>query len=154
MDVKFTNILKFILGGDPTPEERKLLFKEAAFMALARATSADTNIQNVEVETVQQVLNKVTGEDVTLADIRLAARSDLFERQPLEKYLSGVGGKLDAGQRVAILHGLGEVIRSDQRISPSETRYFDMVAHALKATPSEIFGLAADGPQPIDWPKA
>ncbi len=154
MDVKFTNILKFILGGDPTPEERKLLFKEAAFMALARATSADTNIQPVEVETVQRVLKKVTGEEVTLSNIRVAARSDLFEKQPLEKYLSGVGGKLEAGQRVAILHSLGEVIRSDERISLFETHYFDMVANALKATPSEIAGLVADSPQPIDWPNA
>ncbi len=154
MDVKFTNILRFILGGDPTPEERKQLFKEAAFMALARATSADTNIQRVEVETVQRILKKVTGEEVTIADIRVAARSDLFENQPLEKYLSGVGRKLESAQRVAILHSLGEVIRSDERISSSETDYFDVVANALKATPSEIAGLVADSPQPIDWPNA
>ncbi len=154
MDVKFTNILRFILGGDPTPEERKLLFKEAAFMALARATSADTNIKHVEVETVQRVLKKVTGEEVTLSNIRVAARSDLFERQPLEKYLSGVGGKLEPGHRMAILRSLGEVIRSDERISPSETDYFDVVANALKATPSEIAGLVAESPQPIVRPNA
>ena len=40
--VDFGNILKFLRGGEPTPEERKQLFKEVAIMALARATSADT----------------------------------------------------------------------------------------------------------------
>ncbi len=152
--VDFGNILKFVRGGEPTPEEKKQLFKEATLMALARATSSDTNIQNVEVEAVQKILIKVTGEEVSAADIRVAAESELFEKQPLEKYLSGVGRKLEAKDRMTIMHSLAEVIRSDERVSHFETDYFDMVARALQATPSEIFGLAADGPQPIDWPKA
>ncbi len=148
----FANILKFIRGGDPTPEEKKQLFKEAAFMALARATSADTNIKHVEVKTVQQILMNVTGEEVSIAEIRVAARSDLFEKQPLEKYLSGVGRKLEASDRTTIMQSLAEVIRSDERVSPFETDYFDMVANALKATPSEIVGLVAEEPQPIFRP--
>ena len=147
--VDFGNILKFVSGGEPTPEERKQLFKEAALMALARATSADTNIHLLEVEAVQQILKKVTGEEVSGADIRIAAKSELFEKQPLEKYLSGVGRKLEAKDRMTILHSLAEVIRSDERVSHFETDYFDMVANALKATPSEIVGLVAEAPRPI-----
>jgi uncharacterized tellurite resistance protein B-like protein len=141
---EFKNVLKFIRGGNPTPEERKQLFKEAALMALARATNADTNMRHVEIETVQRVLMGLTGEEVTLADIRVAARSDVFERQPLQKYLSGVGRKLDTGDRVSLLGALADVVRSDERISHFETDYFDMVAAALSATPSEIAGLVAD----------
>ena len=48
--VEFDGILKFIGGGKPTPEERRELFKEAALMALARATSVDANIKKIEVE--------------------------------------------------------------------------------------------------------
>ena len=147
--VDFGNILKFVRGGQPSPEEKKQLFKEAALMALARATSADTNVHHLEVEAVQQILRKVTSEEVSVADIRVAAGSELFEKQPLEKYLSGVGRKLEARDRMIILHSLAEVIRSDERVSHFETDYFDMVANALKATPSEIIGLVAEAPQPI-----
>ena len=147
--VDFGNILKFIRGGEPTPEEKKQLFKEAALMALARATSADTNIHHLEVEAVQQILKRVTGEEVSVADVRVAAGSELFEKQPLEKYLSGVGRKLEAGDRMTIMHSLAEVIRSDERVSRFETDYFDMVANALKATPSEIMGLVVEAPQPL-----
>jgi uncharacterized tellurite resistance protein B-like protein len=142
----FKSILKFIRDGDPTPEEEKQLFKEAALMTLARATSADTHIHHVEVKTVQQILLEVTGEEISVADIRVAARSDLFEKKPLEKYLSGVGRKLEAADRATIMQSLAAVIRSDERISHFETDYFDIVANALKATPSEIAGLVAAKP--------
>ena len=147
--VDFGNILKFIRGGEPTPEEKKQLFKEAVLMALARATSADTNIHHLEVEAVQQILKRVTGEEVSVADVRVAAGSELFEKQPLEKYLSGVGRKLEAGDRMTIMHSLAEVIRSDERVSRFETDYFDMVANALQVTPSEIMGLVVEAPQPL-----
>ncbi len=144
--VKFGNILKFIRGGEPTSVEKQQLFKEAALMALARATSADTNIQRVEVEAVQRILKKITGEEVSVADVRVAASSELFEKQPLEKYLSGVGRKLETKDRLIILYSLAEVIRSDERVSHFETDYFDLVANALKATPSEIIGLVSEAP--------
>ncbi len=145
--VKFGNILKIIRGGEPTPEEKRQLVKETALMALARATSADTNIQRVEVRAVQQILKNMTGEEVSVADIRVAADSELFEREPLEKYLSGVGRKLEAKDRMTIIRSLAEVIRSDERVSHFETDYFDMVANALKATPSEIIGFVSEDPQ-------
>ncbi len=147
--VDFGSILKFLGGGEPSPEEKEQLFKEAALMALARATSADTNIHHLEVEAVQQILKQLTGEEVSVADIRVAAESELFERQPLEKYLSGVGRKLEGRDRMIIMQGLAQVIRSDERVSHFETDYFDMVANAMNVTPSEIMGLVAEAQQPI-----
>ena len=64
-----------------------------------------------------------------------------FERSPLEKYLSSVGHKLDSESRVTILKYLADVVRADGRVSHFETDYFDMVAGALNATPSELVGL-------------
>lgn len=142
----FRSILKFVTGGEPTPEERRELFKEAALMALARATIADTHIEAREVAAVQAVLERITGDRVEIADIQLAARSELFERQPLSKYLSDVGRKLEPTDRTAIVHGLADVIRSDKHVSFFETAYFDNVATALGATPSEIIGLIAEPP--------
>ena len=137
--VEFKNILKFVR--EPTAEEKRELFKEVALMALARATSADTNIKTVEVKLVQEILTRITAEEISLADIKTAAQSELFEKQPLDRYLAAVGRRLDQDQRVTLLACLTEVIHIDERVSHFETDYFDMVARALNATPSELGGL-------------
>lgn len=145
----FKNVLRFMGAGKPTAEEKKELFKEVTLMTLARATSADTNVKTVEVQTVQAILKSVTGEEISAADIRVAADSELFEKRPLERYLADIGRKLDADERATILRCLADVIRSDDRISHFETDYFDMVGRALKATPSEIAGLVAEPALPV-----
>jgi uncharacterized tellurite resistance protein B-like protein len=142
--VEFKSVLKFIRGGKPSPEEQKELYKEAALMTLARATSVDAHIKKVEVEVVQRILAEATGEEISGADIRTAAKSEIFLRKPLEKYLADFGRKLDVEGRMSIMHYLAEVLESDEQITDSETAYFDMVAKALKATPSEIMGLGWD----------
>ncbi len=138
------NVLKIFQGGESSDEEKQELFKEVLLMTLARATSADTNTKAVEVEAVQRVLGQVLGENVELAEIRVAANSEAFERTPLEKYLAKVGQKLGATQRTILIESLTEVIRSDVRISPFEIKYFNMVCEALDATPAELVGLASD----------
>ncbi len=143
--VRFENILKaFRAGGEPTPEEKEGLFREVVLMTLARATSADYNIERVEVETVQRIVKEVTDVDVSADDVNVAANSHMFEREPLESYLSGVGRKIDASQRAMIMRCLADVIRSDQKTNLSEAKYFDMVARALDATPSEIAGFVPE----------
>jgi len=122
-------------------EEKQDLYKEVVLMTLARATSADTNVHPVEVETVQSTFKSLTGEDVSAADIRLASGSALYETAPLGRYLSRAAGKLNAEERVSIVRALAEVIRSDVRISPFERDFFNNVAVALKLTPSELVGL-------------
>ncbi|MCZ6643481.1 MAG: TerB family tellurite resistance protein [Gammaproteobacteria bacterium] len=140
----FTNVLKIFQGGEPSPEEKQELFKEVLLMTLARATSADTNTKVVEVEAVQRVLGEVLGENVEATEIRVAAKSEAFEKTPLEKYLVKVGHKLDDKDRAVIIKSLTEVIRSDVRISPFEIEYFNMVSDALGATPAELVGLSSD----------
>jgi uncharacterized tellurite resistance protein B-like protein len=139
----FKSILRFLAGGEPSPQERAELFREAALMALARATNADTHIKPIEVETVQRILKEVTGDDFATSEIQVAAKSAVFETKPLDRYLSGIGRKLDSKQRSTLVCALAEVIRSDDRISHFETDYYDMVAKALGASPSEIAGLAS-----------
>lgn len=139
--VAFKSILKIFGGGKPSPEEKQQLFNEVLLMTLARACSADTNIQSVEVETVQKILQQETGEDISLGKIRVAADSELFESTPLEKYLSKVGNKLDTHDRVKIAQALASVIKSDVRVSSFEISFFNMVAKALKITPAELVGL-------------
>jgi len=72
-------VMKIFGGTDPSPEEQAQLAKEVMLMTLARATAADTNIKNIEVEKVREVLLARTGEDFPAADVRVAANSAIYE---------------------------------------------------------------------------
>jgi len=113
-------------------------------MVLARVTRADSNIEKVEIEKVQEVLKTELGQDISAAEIRTAASSEIFETQSLERYLSTATRKLDERERIVILTSLASVIRSDEHIRSFELDFFDKVALALRATPSEIAGLISD----------
>ena len=139
-----SNVLKIFRGTDLTPEEKNELFREVLLMTLARASSSDANIAPVEVETVKAIVEKSTGREISAADVRVAAASELYETAPLEKYLSSCGRKLDATSRVTTVQALAEVIKSDTQITSREVQFFDMVALALAVTPAELAGLIAD----------
>ena len=135
------NLLKIFNGADPTPEEKQALFKEAAIMTIARATASDMNIKEIEVETVQQIVSRITREDISSADVRMAANSKLFESAPLDKYLAKTGSQLAITDRLIIVRALAEVILSDKRVSHAEVDFFNMVAGAFNLTPAELAGL-------------
>ena len=138
-----SNVLSIFGGSEPDPEKQKELFKEVLLMTLARASSSDSNIQQIEVESIQGILKQETGEEFSVADVRKAARSDLYETVPLRKYLSSASRKLESEDRVTIIQTLAEVIRSDTEVSVLEIDFFNSVAEALKATPAELIGLSA-----------
>ena len=137
-----SNVLSIFGGSEPDPEKQKELFKEVLLMTLARASSSDSNIQQIEVESIQGILKQETGDEFSVADVRKAARADLYETVPLPKYLSSASRKLKSEDRVTIIQTLAEVIRSDTEVSVLEIDFFNSVAEALKATPAELIGLS------------
>lgn len=138
-----SNVLAIFRGGKSDPAKQKELFKEVLLMTLARASSADTAIHKIEVESIRGILKRETGEEFSVADVRKAARSDLYEDVPLAKYLGSVAKKLAPKDRVRIVQTLAEVIRSDTEISALEVDFFNSIAKALKATPAELMGITA-----------
>ena len=139
-----SNVLSIFGGGEPDPEKQKELFKEVLLMTLARASSSDASIQQIEVESIRGILKRETGDDFSVADVRKAARSDLYETVPLGKYLASASRKLSSQDRVKIIQTLAEVIRSDTQISVLEVDFFNTIAGALKATPAELMGITAN----------
>lgn len=135
------SILKIFGGSAPSPEERQQVVKEALLMTLARASSSDTNIDPVEISSVQRIIKEATGEDVSEADVRVAASSEIFETTPLDSALAKLSHALDSSSRALIANSLADVIKSDTRVSEQEADFFDRVAHALKIRPSELVGL-------------
>ena len=137
------NVLKVFGGAKPGPDERHELLKEVLLMTLARASSSDSNTNPVEVDTVQRVLKDVTGEDISSADIRVAAASEIFESAPLERYLSSVASSLTAHDRVTVAQSLAKVIKSDVEVSEAEVEFFNKIVDALEISPAELAGLVA-----------
>ena len=135
------NVLNIFGGADVSEDQQNELFKEVLLMTLARAADADINIQTVEIEKIQQILKSNTGEEFSSADIREAARSELYAQATLRKYLGSVNKKMSAEHRALTIQALAEVFRSDSNVSVLEIDFFDRVAVALQVTPSEIAGL-------------
>jgi len=134
-------VLKIFGGHGISEEERTELFEEVLLMVLARASSSDSSIQKIEIQTIQDIVERETGNAVSEQDVRKAARTELYESTPLEKYLSSAAKKLADRDRVAIVQLLAEVIKSDTTVSVLEIDFFNKIAAALHATPAEIAGL-------------
>ena len=137
------NVLNIFGGKEITEDHQNELFKEVLLMTLARAADADINIQTVEVERIQKILKDHTGDDFSSADVRVAARSELYAEASLRKYLGSVRSKMTAAHRAETVQALADVFRSDSNVSVLEVDFFNGVANALQVTPAEIAGLVA-----------
>lgn len=137
------NVLKIFGGSDISANQESELFKEVLLMTLARAANADVSIQNVEVDRIRQILKDHTGENFSAADIRVAARAELYAEATLIKYLNSVYKKLSDAHRTETIQALADVFRSDSSVSVLEVDFFDSVAKALHIKPSQIAGLVA-----------
>ena len=122
-------------------KDEEVLFKEVILLVLARATRADSNVESIEVEHIQKALKELTGEEFSRGDILTASSSEIYETQSLDRTLANAARKLGQQKRSVILSCLADLIRADSSIRDQELEFFDQVATALKATPSEIAGL-------------
>ena len=135
------HVLKLLGGGAAEPEDQQDVFNETVLLVLSRATDSDANIKPIEIDTVREIIAKTTGEEVSAADVRVAAHSKIYEDAPLERNLARVAEKLDVQDRVKIAKALAEVILSDERVTAKEVRFFNAVAGALALTPATLSGL-------------
>tara|TARA_B100000161_G_scaffold143563_1_gene102050 strand:+ start:51 stop:482 length:432 start_codon:yes stop_codon:yes gene_type:complete len=134
------NVLK-VFGAKPTEQEQSALAEEVMLMTLSRATAADTNIKEVEVDMVRSVLEKHLGKNYSSADIRIAANSEMYEVAPLQEYLASASSKMRSTDKVQTIQALAEVINVDGRVNAMEIAFFNEVATALALTPAQIMGL-------------
>lgn len=136
-----TNVLKIFGGSDVSAGDENDLFEETLLMTLARAADADINIQHVEVERIQEILKKHTGKEFSSADIRVAAREELYAEATLVRYLRRAEKGLTEAHCSEIVQALTEVFRSDSSVSALEVDFFNNVVGALNVSPAQIAGL-------------
>jgi uncharacterized tellurite resistance protein B-like protein len=137
------NVLNIFGGSEVTDDQQNDLFKEVLLMTLARAADADINIQNVEVDRIREIIKAHTGEDVSAADVRVAARAELYAESNLRKYLAKVGKRMKPAHRAKVVGALTDVFRSDADVSVLEIDFFNRTVEAIGATAAEIAGLTA-----------
>ena len=135
--VDFSSVSRIFGGSSASKKTQDELYKEVLLTTLARASRADANIHPVEIETIQQIMLRETGQDITEIDIRKASRSDLYESANLRKYLRGVQGRLNDENKTTILRALVDVIKSDTQINVLEIDFFNRVVEALRITPAK-----------------
>jgi uncharacterized tellurite resistance protein B-like protein len=135
------NVLSIFGGSEFSDDQQNELFKEVLLMTLARAADADINIQSVEVDRIRQILKELTGEDFSAADVRVAARAELYAEANLRKYLGSVQKKMKDDHRALTIQALADVMRSDEEVSVLEIDFFNRTATALGVTPAQIAGL-------------
>jgi uncharacterized tellurite resistance protein B-like protein len=139
--LNLASVLKIFGGSEPTEEERAKLREEVMLMVLARATAADLNISSVEIDTVRETIREKTGSELTDAEIRVAANSELFEKAPLKRYVASASKNLEHGERVEIIQALAQVIHSDDRTGAREAEYFQQMVEAMQLGPDDVAGL-------------
>ncbi len=140
----FSNIRSVlrIFGGSSTSEKTQdELYREVLMMTLAEASRADANIHPLEIETIQQIMQRETGQDFSEADIRAASRSDSYRPANFRKYLRRARVQLNAENKATILQAVVDVIKSDAKINVLEIDFFNRVIKALRMSPAEQQGL-------------
>ncbi len=137
------SVLEIFGESSPSEEKQRELYSEALLMTLAQAASSDANIHPVEIETTQQIMQRETGQELTEADIRKAARPERYQSVYLRKYLRSVQRQLKAEDRSKIVQAVADVIKSDTQINVLEIDFFNQVANALRITLVEPLGLTA-----------
>lgn len=138
-----SNVLKIFSGSNLDSATQKELYQEVLLMVLARASSSDAAIHEVEIASIQEIVQRETGSELSVPDVRKAARTELYESTPLSRYLSSASRDLSDDDRIRVIQLLAEVIKSDTEVSVLEVDFFNMVAAALRVTPAEVAGLSA-----------
>ena len=137
------NVLKIFSGSEVSADQESEVFKEVLLMTLARAANADVSIQQSEVDLIRKILKSHTGDDFSAADIRVAARAELYAEATLVKYLNSVYKKMTEAHRVQTVQALADVFRADQSINVLEQDFFDSVVKALHVKSWQVAGLNA-----------
>lgn len=108
---------------------------------LARMTNADSNVMQVEVESVRATYKSITGDDITSKDIRVAALGELFEDKPFQSYLKKAEDRISIDSKKKIMKALSTIMESDGVVNPQEVEFFNTVAKCLNLEAAELLDI-------------
>ena len=113
------------------------------FATLARTAAADSNVKDVEVKKVQEIMRRVASTECSAASINVAAKSHLFENMPLQQFVSRAAKCLSLDDRREVAQAIAEVCHADGRVSEMEAQYFNGIVASLQLSAAELMLHAA-----------
>lgn len=113
------------------------------FATLARTAAADSNVKDVEVKKVQEIMRRVASTECSAASINVAAKSHLFENMPLQQYVARAAKCLSLDDRREVAQAIAEVCQADGRVSEMEAQYFNGIVSSLRLSAAELVFNAA-----------
>ena len=126
-----------------TQKTKEQIRDELFLLVLTRTTSADTNIRAVEIKKVKTLLKDHLGKEYTDAQIRVAAQSKRFEKEPLHRFVGKAAKLISENDRVSLAFGMMDIMKSDDRIGALERKHFNRMIKALGLSPSSLIERAA-----------
>jgi len=126
-----------------TQKTKEQIRDELFLLVLSRTTSADTNIRAVEIKKVKTLLKDHLGKEYTDAQIRVAAQSKRFEKEPLHRFVGKAAKLISENDRVSLAFGMMDIMKSDERIGALERKHFNRMIKALGLSPSSLIERAA-----------
>tara|TARA_X000001036_G_C20478622_1_gene724672 strand:- start:255 stop:683 length:429 start_codon:yes stop_codon:yes gene_type:complete len=126
-----------------TQKTKEQIRDELFLLVLSRTTSADTNIRAVEIKKVKTLLKDHLGKEYTDAQIRVAAQSKRFEKEPLHRFVGKAAKLISENDRVSLAFGMMDIMKSDDRIGALERKHFNRMIKALGLSPSSLIERAA-----------
>ena len=121
-----------------TQKTKEQIRDELFLLVLSRTTSADTNIRAVEIKKVKALLKDNLGKDYTAAQIRVAAQSKRFEKEPLHRFVTKASNLISESDRVSLAFGMMDIMKSDDRVGALERKHFNRMNKALGLSPSSL----------------
>ncbi len=126
-----------------TQKTKEQIRDELFLLVLSRTTSADTNIRAVEIKKVKILLKDHLGKEYTDAQIRVAAQSKRFEKEPLHRFVGKAAKLISENDRVTLAFGMMDIMKSDDRVGALERKQFNRMIKALGLSPSALIERAA-----------
>ena len=126
-----------------TQKNKEQIRNELFLLVLSRTTSADTNIRAVEIKKVKALLKDNLGKEYTDAQIRVAAQSKRFEKEPLHRFVAKASKLISESDRVSLAFGMMDIMKSDDRVGALERKHFNRMIKALGLSPSSLMERAA-----------
>ena len=97
----------------------------------------------MELEKVQELLKKYLGQEYSESQVRVAAMSRRFEKEPLHRFVARASKALTEEDRLQLAFGMMDIMKSDGRVGNLERKHYDRMIESLKLTPSSLMENAA-----------
>ena len=125
-------------------QKTKEQIRDALFLlVLSRTTSADTDMRAVEIKKVKALLKDNLGKEQSDAQIRVAALSKRFEKEPLHRFAVKASKLVSESDRISLAFGMMDIMKSEDRVGALERKHFNRMIKALGLSSSSLMERAA-----------